>query len=267
MIVAPLARSLLHRLRFGLDDPAIALGLELERERCVPRLHDLAVAHDVHVVRLDVVEEPLVVRDHDDSVIRPTVLVDTLRYFLQGVDVQPRVKLVEDGHGGLEKHHLQDLVALLLAAREALIDVAVEEVSLHGNRLKLLRDEGEELEGAHLLLARSEALFVKSHAEEVCVRDPWNLDGVLEGHEHALLGALLRVQREEVLALVGCRPTGHLVGVVPDESFRQRRLPGAVGSHDGVHLALAHAEVDALKNRNVVHRSAQALHIQDDFTR
>jgi hypothetical protein len=45
----------------------------------------------------------------------------------QRVDVQPGVGLVEDGDLRLEQLHLEDLVALLLPAREPLVDVALGE--------------------------------------------------------------------------------------------------------------------------------------------
>ena len=52
---------------------------------------------------------------------------DTVGHDLEGVDVEAGVGLVENGELGIEHGHLQDLVALLLAPREALVQAALGE--------------------------------------------------------------------------------------------------------------------------------------------
>ena len=69
---------------------------------------------------------------------------------------------------------------------------------------------------------------VDGGAEEVGVADAGDLDGVLEGEEDALAGALLRVHVEEVLALEEDFALGDLVGVAAGEDAGQRALAGAV---------------------------------------
>ena len=58
-------------------------------------------------------------------------LVHALCDDLQRVDVQARVRLVQERQGGLEHEHLQHLHALLLSAGEALVEIAVDEVLVH----------------------------------------------------------------------------------------------------------------------------------------
>ena len=81
-------------------------------------------AEHVHVVGHDVVEQPLVVGDDDDRALRAAHGVDAVGDELQRVDVEPGVGLVEDRELRLEQRHLEDLVALLLAAREPFVDGA-----------------------------------------------------------------------------------------------------------------------------------------------
>ena len=98
---------------------------------------DATVDHDVHVVGLQLVEQPLVVGDEHDAH-RGAVgadLTDALGHDAQRVDVETRVGLVEDRDVGLEDRHLHDLVALLLAAAEALVEVAVDERAVHAEPL------------------------------------------------------------------------------------------------------------------------------------
>ena len=70
--------------------------LQLIRELSGPSgLHDLPVDEDVNVVRLDVVQDPLVMRDHDRAHGRADELLDAARHDLERVDVEARVDLVE----------------------------------------------------------------------------------------------------------------------------------------------------------------------------
>ena len=62
-------------------------------------------------------------RNHQHAtVLALLVVVDALRDDAQGVDVQAGVGLIEDGELRLQQAELQHLVALLLAAGEALVD-------------------------------------------------------------------------------------------------------------------------------------------------
>ena len=77
---------------------------------------------------LDVAQDAGVVRDQQHAaVLGFGVAVDALADHPQRVDVQAGVGLVEDRDLGLEQRELQDLVALLLAAGEALVDTAFGE--------------------------------------------------------------------------------------------------------------------------------------------
>src|SRR5262249_31254 len=107
--------------RHLLLDPAVAFIFQLQRQLLPARLDDAAVEKDMHPVGHDVVEQPLVVGDDEDPAILAAQGVDTVGHDPQGVDVETRVGLVEDAQLGVEYRHLEDLVALLLAAREALV--------------------------------------------------------------------------------------------------------------------------------------------------
>src|SRR5688500_14928345 len=71
--------------------PVVALGLELQGERLVAALHDATVVHDVHEIRYDVRQEPLIVRDHQDAELRTAEGVYAVGDDPQRVDVEARV--------------------------------------------------------------------------------------------------------------------------------------------------------------------------------
>ena len=130
-----------------LADPAVALLLELADQLRAALLDDPALEHDVDEVGLDHVQDALVVGDDQDAHVGAGELVDALGDGAQRVDVEAGVGLVEDRDLRPQQRQLQQLHALLLAAGEAVVEVAAGEVFGDvGQRHRLLGDLGEVLE-------------------------------------------------------------------------------------------------------------------------
>jgi hypothetical protein len=182
------------------------------------------------------------VGDDDRRELRPLHLVDTLRHDLQGVNVQARVSLVHDGELGVEHEHLQDLVALLLAAGEALVEVPLGELGVHLHDAHLLLDEPVHLHRTELFLAHG----VDRGPEEVGHGDARDLTRVLESEEHPELGPLVGLELEDILALESYGASGHLVTRMAHEHVGERALPRAVRTHDRMYLTLPDLQVKTL---------------------
>ena len=86
--------------------------------------------------------------DEQDPELGVELGVDALGDDAQRVDVEAGVGLVEDRELGLEDGHLEHLQALLLAAREALVDVARGEAVVELEQRHLLAQQLAEV--AHL---------------------------------------------------------------------------------------------------------------------
>src|SRR5215211_5428562 len=80
-----------------LAHPLVALVLEIHRQLLAAAGHDTPVEHDVDVIRLDVPQNPLIVRDDYGRKLGAPQFVHALRHDLQGVDVEPGVRL-HDAH-------------------------------------------------------------------------------------------------------------------------------------------------------------------------
>src|SRR5215207_9755658 len=116
----------------GVATPALVpLGLQPVGQLGAAGLDDPPVDHHVDHVGGDVAQDAGVVGDQQDAELGAAEPVDALGHDPEGVDVQAGVGLVEDGQLGAEQGHLEDLVALLLAAREALVEVALGEPRVH----------------------------------------------------------------------------------------------------------------------------------------
>src|SRR5580765_7906286 len=139
-----------RRSRRLAGDEVITAPLELEGERAVAAAGDAAADKHVHIVRHDVLEQPLIVRHQHAGAVRRALRVHTRGDHLESIDVEAGVGLIEDREPWLEHQHLQDLVALFLAAGEAFIDGARKEAVLHVHELHLLAHQPEEIERIHL---------------------------------------------------------------------------------------------------------------------
>ena len=106
------------------------------------------------------------------------------------------------------------------------------------------------------------ALGIDGRAHEVDHRDSGNLNGILEGEEKALVGAVLGREREQVEAVevdgASCDGEGGITG----ENAGERGLSRAVGAHDGVDLAGMNLEIDSLENLLVVDFCAKVGDLQ-----
>src|SRR5215475_11975158 len=76
-------------------DPVVSLILQLDRHFLAAGFDYPASVEHVDEMRLDVIEQPLVVRDQDDRVIFVGQLVDAARDDPQRVDVQSVIGLVQ----------------------------------------------------------------------------------------------------------------------------------------------------------------------------
>ena len=191
----------------------------------------------MHAVGHDVVEQALVVGDHHDRAVGRAQPVDALRDDAQRVDVEAAVGLVEDRQARLQHRHLEDFVALFLAAGEADIDRALQQIFADLEQLQLGAHGAQELAGVELGLAAMAAAGVERGAQEIGVVHAGDLDRVLEGEEHALARPLVGRHREQVAALIGDAALGDLIAVAPGQHRGQRRLARAVRPHDRMHLA------------------------------
>ena len=175
----------------------------------------------------------------------------------QGVDIEAGIGLIQDGELRFEHGHLEDLVALLLAAGEAGVDRAIEQGLIHLHDLHLVADQIQEVHGVEFVDAAVLADGVERRLEEVHVADAGDLDRVLEGEEDAFARPILGGHFEQVLAVVGDASAGDLVKFAAGEHLGQRALAAAVGPHDGMDFTGVHGEVDAFQNFTIANFGVQ----------
>ena len=217
--------------------------------------HDTPVDEHVHEIGGDVVEDPLVVGDHQGAHLRPDELLHAPGDDAERVDVEPGVGLVENRDPRLQHCHLQDLDPLLLAAREAVVEIARRELARDLEPVHLREDLLAELGNRdRIVLAAVLRLADRVDRAAQEARDRHAGDGVrvLEREEEAALGALVCLELEDALAVEQDVALGDPVGGMAHEGIREGGLPGAVRPHDGVHLVRVHCQVDALDDLGAV---------------
>src|SRR5262249_12438532 len=138
------------------------------------------VDQDVQEVGNDVVQESLIVRDDQHRSLRRAERVDSRSDGAQSVDVQSRVGLIQNRERRLQDGHLEDLVPLLLAAGESFVDRTLRQLFVQVHELGLLLDELQEIHRIQIGLAPGLSNRVQRVLQEVDVRNPRDLDRVLE---------------------------------------------------------------------------------------
>jgi hypothetical protein len=216
----------------------------------------------MHKVGHDVVEQPLIVCHHNRGVVGTLECVHPARDDAQGIDVESRVRLVENGQLGLEHRHLQDFVALFLAARKAGIHRTAHHRGVHLDELELLLHHIEKLHRVHFVHPLRAADFIVRSTQEVGVGHARNFHRILKGQKHAALRAHFGRHLEQVLAIVQHFTTGDLVRRVSGQHLRQRALARAIGAHDGMHFTGVHGERNALENGLAVNRGVKIVDLK-----
>src|SRR5207237_1141828 len=109
----------------------VTFGFEPVSKLTATLFDDAAIDEDVHEVGLDVAQDPRVVGDQQHAaVLLGPEPVDTFGDDTKRVDIKTGVSLVEDREFGVQQLELKDLMPLLLATGESLVDVALREGSV-----------------------------------------------------------------------------------------------------------------------------------------
>src|SRR5690606_18964529 len=244
---------------FELFDPAVATLFELEGELTTARTYNTPIRQYMHMVGHNVIEQTLVMCDHDQGTIRRAEAVDTIGHHAQCIDIQTRIGFVKYGQSGFKQRHLENFVAFFLATREAFVDRTVQELFLHAHGLHFFFGTLEEIHRVEFVEAAMATYRVDGGAQKIRVGHARDFDGVLEGHEQPGAGALFNGELEQVVSHVGNATAGDLEGLAPRQHLRQGAFTGAVGAHDGVNLARVYRQVQAFQNLLVFDRSVQIL--------
>ena len=134
------------------------------------------------------------------------------------VDVEPAVGLVEHCELRIHDAHLHHLGALLFAARKADVDRALQHLDVHAEQRRLLARKLDEFAARKLGFAARTALRIEAFAQELEVRDAGNFDRILEAEEQARRGALVRLHREQILAVERRAAFGHFIAGPPEST-------------------------------------------------
>ena len=195
--------------------------------------------------------------DQQGRVVGARQLIDATGHDPQGIDVQAGIGLIEDRHHGIQQSHLQNLVALFLAAAEALVDGAIQEGGIHLHHLEALANEVLKGKGVELLVALLGAAGIGGHPQELQIAHAWDFDRVLETQEDPCARPLLGVQLQQVLAAVGDAAAGDGVGGVTRQHLGEGALAAAVAAHHRVDFAGTNRQVDALEDLLVLDASVE----------
>ena len=229
----------------GFDVLLKAFGEDLIDEFLAAALDDLSVDEDVGMSDIECLEDGRVMGDDEERLALLLLeLLDALGDDADGVDVQTGVGLVEDGEVRVKDEELKDLGLFLFTAGETDVEVAVCIIFRNGQDVRDLLDLFAEVPQFDAL-ARS---HLDGVAHEVGDGDAGDFDGVLERHEQARLGALVRGLLEQVEVAVLDGAFGHFIGRVAHDGIAEGGFTGTVRAHEDMGLARVDDKVDAVQD-------------------
>ena len=152
------------------------------------------------MVGLDVVEQPLVVGHDDHRPIGTAKCIDTVGHHPQGIDIEARVGFIENRQFRFQHGHLQDLVALLLPARETGIHVTLKKLCVHLDEIESFANQFHKPGRIERRLAACGANGVQRGLQEHHIIHTGQFDRILHGKEYTAVCPLFGSQRKQVLA-------------------------------------------------------------------
>src|SRR5699024_1199467 len=218
---------------------------KLASELCAASLDDLTIRENVYEVRNNVVEDALVVRNHDDSAVGLLLVgVDSVGNDAQRVNVEAGAGLIHDSELCLEKVKLHNLVALLLAAGEALVNGTSDEGLVDMPTLTSLLQLVITLTKLSCFAANSG----DSGAHALAHLHASNRGWVLHSEEKTCACTLINLKIDDVLAIEKNFTLGNLITRMTSDNVGQGGLARAVRAHDCMGLTGVNGQVNALEN-------------------
>ena len=178
------------------------------------------------------------------------------------VDVEAGVGLIENRELGLEHEHLQNFGLFLLAAGKAHVQVTLGIALVHMQKrhglLELFLKVPQPQTVAGLLLERA--------ADERAQRYAGDLQRILEGEENAFFRPLVDGERGDILTVEQNRACGDAVGRIAGDGVAERRLAGAVRSHENMGLVLTDGQIHAVQDLLFLDPHVQVTDLQKCLT-
>jgi hypothetical protein len=171
-------------------DPIVSLGFKLKGEGFVAAFDDATVIHDVNIIRDNVIEEALVMRDHERTEFGAAHGINPLGDDFEGIDIETGIGLIHESKLGFKHGHLENFAAFLFAAGKAVIDRAGSEFPVNLQQIHFAIET--------LVVGDRIEFFAFAHAgllgrtEEVGDTDAGDLARILEGEENAGATSLIR---------------------------------------------------------------------------
>ena len=198
-------------------------------------------------VRLDIIQQTLVVRDHDSRILWRTKLVDTICHDAEGIDIQTAIRLIENRQLRFEHCHLEDFVPLLLTTRKTFVHAAARQLIVQFHNRTLLAHQLQEVGSRNRFQPFIFTMFVQGGTHEVHHADSRNLHRILETQENTFTATVFRFEIQQALTVEDHLPFRYFECRITDQHTAQGTFPGTVRPHDGVYLTRLDRKVDSFQ--------------------
>src|SRR5215475_1959784 len=211
----------------------------------------------MHAVRLDIIQQPLVVLHYNDAVVRTSYGADSVSYHPQRIDIEAGIRFVKNREPWLQQHHLEDFIPLLLAAGKTFVHGSLEHRIVQtqsGCTIPRYRHEIHRIEfGQPPMRANG----VHGRPQEIKIAHARNLDRILECEKETVSRSHFRSHCGEIAVFETEFVRHNFIDVTSGENLGKRGFSGAVRTHDRVHFSGIDVQVESSKNFLSVDRNVQ----------
>ena len=146
-------------------------------------------------IRLDVIQQTLIVRDYDSGILRSPQLVHAMRHDTQGIDIQTTIRLIQDRQFRLQHRHLEDLVPFFLSTATA------GQFIIQLDDRTFLTHQFQEVRSRNRFQTVIFTVLVQRRTHKVHHTNSRDLDRILEAQENTLTATILGRKIQQILTV------------------------------------------------------------------
>jgi hypothetical protein len=121
-------------------DLFISLGSDISNERAISLSIYVSILHDDDLINIDSIEKMEVVSDENNRLTGEMPLVDLLAKYVDCVDIETRIYLIEYDNTWIEESYLEEFDTTFFAARKSNKEISIKKLGIKSKSRQHLLD-------------------------------------------------------------------------------------------------------------------------------
>ena len=214
----------------------------------------------MHNIRLDIIEQTLIVGNNDCTCFRSFQLVHSFRNNTERINIQTGVCLVENAQTRFQHSHLKNLVPFLLTTGKAFIHRTVSQFIIQLHHRTSLTHQLQKLTGGQRRQTFIFTLLIHSSTHKVHHAHTRDFHRILETKEDSFMATIFGAQLQQILSIKSDRTFCYLKSRITHQYGGKRTFTGTIRSHNSVHLTGIHRQVNTFQYLFAINAGMQVFY-------